>query len=169
MSDQQTSPGQTFSLQKGRYVFVDQINEELAEGAVVPFLSANAICILQKDDLLHGLTEKVNLSDLILKQSTYIDENGKMIEAHKLYTWPRNLGSTTGWTAAKKDFLNQYILNFPIEIISLQESNGVTWKYITPEEFKHFPSNIDSTDEFQHFASHQHEYFFLRRPIQEPK
>ena len=169
MSDQQTSPGQTFSLQKGRYVFVDQINEELAEGAIVPTLSAKAICIIEKNGLLHGQANKINLSDLILKQSTYIDGNGKMIEAHKLYTWPRNLGSTTDWTAAKKEFLNQFILNFPIEVISLQESNGVTWKYITPEEFKRFPDDIPADPDFKHFACHKNEYFFLRRPIDQPK
>jgi len=168
-SNQPIPSCQTLLLQKGRYVFVDQLTEELAEGAIVPTLSAKAICIIEKNGLLHGQANKINLSDLILKQSTYIDGNGKMIEAHKLYTWPRNLGSTTDWTAAKKEFLNQYILNFPIEVISLQESNGVTWKYITPEEFKRFPDDIVADPDFKHFASQKNEYFFLRRPIDEPK
>jgi len=168
-SDQPIPSSQTFLLQKGRYVFVDQLTEELAAGAIVPTLSAKAICIVEKNGLLHGQIDRINFSDLILKQSTYIDGNGKMIEAHKLYSWPRNLGSTTDWTTAKKEFLNEYILNFPIEVISLQESNGVTWKYITPEEFKHFHDDIPAGSDFKHFASHKNEYFFLRRPIDEPK
>jgi len=168
-SDQPNPKNPTLLLQKGRYVFVDQLTEELAEGAIVPILSAKAICIFDKEGVLHGLIGQINVSDLILKQSTYIDAKGKMIEAHKLYTWPRNLGSTTDWTSAKNEFLNQYILNFPIEVLSLQESNGVTWKYITPEQFKNFPGDISGSPDFQQFANNKNEYYFLRQPKEEPK
>ncbi len=84
-------------------------------------------------------------------------------------TWPRNLCSTAAWTAEKLEFINQFILNFPIEVISLQESNGLTWKYITPENFKDFPADIVATPDFQDFAAHKEEYFFLRRPVNIPK
>lgn len=156
-------------IQKGKYVFIDELKQEQPEGVSVPFFTAKAIMILEKDGILSGEIATVNVSDLILKQSSYLDETGKVIEAHKLYTWPRNLGSTPGWAAAKQEFLNQFILNFPIEIVSLQESNGVTWKYITPENFKDLPENIQGSVDFQEFASHKNEYFFLRRPMNEPQ
>lgn len=156
-------------LQKGKYVFIDNLEQEHPQGVSVPFFTAKAIIILEKDGVLSGEISTVNVSDLILKQSSYLDETGKIIEAHKLYTWPRNLGSTPGWAAAKQEFLNQFILNFPIEIVSLQESNGVTWKYITPENFKDFPETIQGSADFQEFTAHKNEYFFLRRPVNEPK
>jgi hypothetical protein len=156
-------------LQKGKYVFIDELQEVYKEGLSVPFFSAKAILMIEKDGKLSGDIQTVNISDLILKQSSYLDETGKIIEAHKLYNWPRNLGSTKEWSASKQEFLNQYILNFPIEVLSTQESNGVTWKYITPENFKDFPEHIQRTASFQGFADHKNEYFFLRRPINEPK
>jgi len=156
-------------LQKGKYVFTGNLQEVYKEGASVPFFSATAILIIEREGKLLGDIQTVNISDLILKQSSYIDENGKTIEAHKLYTWPRNLGSTKEWSASKNEFLNQFVLNFPIEVLSTQESNGVTWKYITPENFQNFPADIRGTSSFQEYASHKNEYFLLRRPLKEPK
>lgn len=163
------SPESPLLLQKGKYVFVDELKEIFKEGASVPFFAAKAIMISENDGLLSGDIKMVNISDLILKQSSFIDETGKVTEAHKLYIWPRNLGSTKEWTANKQEFLNGFILNFPIEILSTQESNGVTWKYITPESFKDFPGDIQASASFQEFAGHKNEYFFLRRPVNEPK
>jgi len=156
-------------LQKGKYVFTGEAEEIQQEGMSVPFFCAKAIIINEKDGNLSGDIQAVNISDLILKQSSYIDAAGKTIEAHKLYIWPRNLGSTKEWTASKKEFITQFILNFPIEILSLQESNGVTWKYITPENFKDFPEEMQGSADFRDFADHKNEYFFLRQPISEPK
>jgi len=156
-------------LQKGKYVFIDELKEEQVTGSPIPYFSAKAIIIAKKDKKITGDIGTVNLSDLILKQSSYIDETGKIIEAHKLYTWPRNLGSTLEWTAAKQEFLNHFILNYPIEIISLQEERGVTWRYITPENFKQIPEDIRASSSFQEFAAHRSEYFFLRRPLYSPK
>ena len=157
------------SLKKGKYVFIDSLKEEQDENASVPFFTAKAIIIAENHESFTGDIAVLNLSDLILKQSAYIDENGKITEAHKLYTWPRNLGSTPQWTAAKHEFLNQYILNFPIEVLSLQESNGVTWRFITPENFKKTPANIKTSPEFEEYLANQAEYFFLRRPLKDPK
>lgn len=169
----QNTPQQTtespLPLQKGRYVFIDELKEVYINDAIVPIFSAKAIIINEIDGSLSGDIETVNISDLILKQSSFLNENGSIIEAHKLYVWPRNLGSTKEWTASKQEFLNQFILNFPIQILSLQESNGVTWKYITPENFKESAENIQGSASFQEFASHKNEYFFLRQPIHSPK
>jgi hypothetical protein len=164
-----TQPAAPLVLQKGKYVFIDELQEVYKEGVSVPFFTARAILISGSDEQLYGDIQTVNVSDLILKQSTYIDETGKNIEAHKLYTWPRNLGSTSQWSAAKHEFLTQYILNFPLEIIAAQDPNGVTWRYITPENFKDFPADTESSVSFKEFASHKNEYFFLRRPVNEPK
>ena len=157
------------SLQKGKYVFIDHLQEVFKEGASVPFFSATAIMVIEKEGELIGDIQTVNISDLILKQSSYVDENGKTIEAHQLYTWPRNLGSTIEWSASKQEFLNQFVLNFPIEILSVQESNGITWKYITPENFKNTTGDIRGSVGFQDYADHKNDYFFLRRPLNTPK
>ncbi|MCX2480093.1 hypothetical protein OQY15_13415 [Pedobacter sp. MC2016-15] len=163
------SPNPFQLLKKGKYVFTDLLEEKQDPNASVPYFTAKAIIIEENPDNFTGDVAHVRLSDLILKQSSYIDENGKIIEAHKLYTWPRNLGSTPQWTAAKQEFLNQFILNFPIEILSLQEHGGVTWRFISPEQFKKLPANINASPEFQDFAAHKNDYFFLRQPLNEPK
>lgn len=168
-SDQELSAKKPILLRKGKYVFIDDLKEETNMGSSIPYFSAKAIIIGEKDGQTTGDIATVNLSDLVLKQSSYVDENGKTIEAHKLYIWPRNLGSTAQWTAAKQEFLNQFVLNFPIEILSLQPENGVTWRYITPENFKKFPADIQASAGFEEYAAHKEEYFFLRRPIHEPK
>jgi len=166
---QDQHPNSLQLFKKGKYVFTGLLKEEQDKNASVPYFTAKAIMIQENHDTFTGDIAILKLSDLILKQSTYIDENGKQIEAHQLYTWPRNLGSTPQWTAAKYEFLNQYILNFPIEVISLQESNGITWRFITPEQFKKIPSGISATPGFEDFVAHQNEYFFLRRPVSEAK
>ncbi|MBB6500081.1 hypothetical protein [Pedobacter cryoconitis] len=169
MSSEDQPAAAILLFNKGKYVFTDNLTEVHPEGVSVPFFSAKAILITTENDQLHGDIAAVKISDLILKQSSYIDENGKVLEAHKLYTWPRNLGSNAQWAACKREFLDEFVLNFPIEIISLQESGGVTWRYITPENFKNFPGDIQASSGFQEFARHQGEYFFLRRPLNEPK
>jgi hypothetical protein len=166
---QEYEPGSLQLLKKGKYVFIGLLKEEQDKNSSVPYFTAKAIMILEDHGIFTGDIGILKLSDLILRQSTYIDENGKMIEAHKLYTWPRNLGSTAEWTAAKQEFFNQYILNFPIEVLSLQESNGITWKFITPEQFKKIPAEIDARPAFQEYVTKQEEYFFLRRPLNEAK
>ncbi|MET1054571.1 MAG: hypothetical protein ABWY16_04625 [Pedobacter sp.] len=166
---QEHNENQPQLLKKGKYVFVGLLKEEQEKNASVPYFTAKAIMIEQNHDTFTGEIAVLKLSDLILRQSTYIDENGKLIEAHKLYTWPRNLGSTAEWTAAKYEFLEQYILNFPIEVLSVQESDGLTWRFITPEQFKKTPAGIQASAEFQDYAAHQDQYFFLRRPVSEPK
>jgi len=156
-------------FKKGKYVFTGALTIVQEEGASVPYFSAEAIAIIEKDGKFEGDVVNVKLSDLILKQSSYIDENGKVLEAHKLYVWPRNLGSTTQWTAGKEEFLNEFVMNFPIDVLSLEESNGVTWKYITPEEFKDIPEGINSSVSFKEYREHMDEYFFLRRPLKDVK
>ena len=169
MSSKDQNSANVLTFQKGYYVFTDHLEEVHPEGASVPFITAKAILITTNDDSIKGDIATVKMSDLILKQSTFIDDDGKVVEAHKLYVWPRNLGSTKEWTANKLEFLNEFVLNFPIEIISLDESNGLTWKYITPENFKKIPEGIEASSSFQEYAAHQSEYFFLRRPLKEPK
>jgi len=163
------SSAKAVQLQKGKYVFTELLHTDYHEGSSIPFFYAKAISIIQKEQSFIGDIGAVNLSDLILKQSTFIDEHGKSIEAHKLYTWPRNLGSTNEWTASKREFLEEFIMNFPVEILSLQDQNGVTWRYISPENFKALPQEIHMSEAFKGYAEHQGEYFFLRRETEEPK
>ncbi|KIO76358.1 hypothetical protein TH53_15530 [Pedobacter lusitanus] len=169
MSSKDQHPANVLTFQKGKYVFTDHLKVVHPQGLSVPFLTAEAILITDNNGSPKGDIATVKVSDLILKQSTFIDDDGRSLEAHKLYVWPRNLGSTQEWTANKLEFLNQFVLNFPIEIISSDESNGVTWKYITPEYFKKIPEAIEASADFQEYAAHQSEYFFLRRPLKEIK
>lgn len=157
-------------LQKGKYVFIDQLSVIENSGSSVPFIVAKAIVVAENKGGFRGdIPAAVKLSDLILKQSVYIDENGRSLEAHKLYTWPRNLGSTSEWTACKQQFLQEFVLYFPIEVLSVQGNDGVTWRFITPENFKKLPEGIEGSESFQEFAAHTEDYFFLRRPIVVPK
>lgn len=156
-------------LQKGKYAFIDLLTEQKEEQDIVPYFSAKAIAITEKEGKFYGDVALFKLSDLILKSSVYIDEQGKNIEAHKLYIWPRNLVSTAEWTAAKQQFLNDFVLFFPIEVLSVQEYGGVTWRFITPENFKNLPAGIAGSESFQEFASNPDDYFFLRRLVDGPK
>jgi len=156
-------------FQKGKYAFIDLLTAQQEENSTVPYFSAKAIAITEKEGKFYGDIVLVRLSDLILKNSVYIDEHGQHIEAHKLYTWPRNLGSTEEWTAAKQQFLNDFILFFPIEVLSVQEYGGVTWRFITPENFKNLHEGIAASKSFQEFACNPDDYFFLRRIANEPK
>lgn len=156
-------------LQKGKYVFTGNLKEGQSAQANVPFFYAEAIVITEENGEFKGDIVPVNVSDLILKQSDFIEDTGQVIEAHKLYVWPRNLGSTAQWSASKTEFLNEFVLNFPIEIINTKESNGLVWKYITPENFKKLPEGIQGSAAFDDYVKHQNEYFFLRRPPKEPK
>lgn len=156
-------------LEKGKYVFIDELDTAYQEGSAIPFFFAKAIFMVEREGIIQGELRNVNISDLILKQSSYINEQQQLIEAHKLYIWPRNLGSTNEWTAAKREFLNEFVMNFPIQILSLQENNGVTWKHISPETFKKTPESIVATPEFEQYNATKESYFFLRRPITEPQ
>jgi hypothetical protein len=169
MSDQAGKEQPRSYITKGKYVFTDELTEVQNPDMSVPYFTAKAIMITADKDEIFGDTGVVRISDLILKQSTFIDEHGKHTEAHKLYIWPGNLGSTKEWTAGKREFLTEFVLNFPLEVLSVQESNGVTWRYITPENFKKFPEDISASQSFREFAEHRKEYFFLRRPLDTPK
>lgn len=155
-------------LHRGKYVFTGQLMIQHHEGLSVPYLIAEAIAIQKVQDGVKGDITFFRVSDLIQKSSSFVDEDGKIIEAHKLYTWPRNLGSTVEWTAAKQSFITDFILNFPIEVISLQDG-GVTWKFITPENFKNTPTDIVATTAFRKYLQEQDQYFFLRRPLNNPR
>jgi hypothetical protein len=168
-SSENTASKKIALLEKGKYVFIDELDTAYQEGSAIPFFFAKAIFMAEREGVVEGEIRNVNISDLILKQSSYVDEQKHLVEAHKLYVWPRNLGSTNEWTAAKREFLNDFVMNFPIEILSLQEHNGVTWRYISPENFKKIPEELVATPEFEAYRAAKETYFFLRRPINEPR
>ena len=59
-------------LKKGKYVFTGALTIVQEEGASVPYFSAEAIAIIEKDSEFEGDVIHVKLSDLILKQSSYL-------------------------------------------------------------------------------------------------
>lgn len=155
-------------FKKGKLVFIDHLQQHTPEGDSAPYFTASALVIAEKNGQYFGTVEELNISDLILKQSSFIYDGVNSREAHKLYTWPRNLGDMEAWAKSKKEFLEQHVLNFPIQIQSVQGKHHVTWEYITPEQFKKTPEDIHSSEAFQHYLDHIQEYFFLRKERRDP-
>lgn len=152
-------------LQKGKYVFINNLFTSELTDNTVPDLYAEALQLSLQEGTLYGDRALTGLHELISRQSVFITEDGQPVEAHKLYTWPRNLGSTAEWTACKQDFLQAHVLNYPLEVLSVQDNGGLTWTYITPENFKDFPDDLPGSAGFREFAKNRKEYFFLRRPL----
>lgn len=167
MSDKNLQSLNTFTT--GKYVFTGNLQERLLAENPVPVIWADGLRMHLSDGKQVGDSGRFPVSDLILKSSVFLEDDGRKLEAHKLYTWPANLGITKHWTAAKTSFLQEFILNFPIEIISVHPEQGLTWKFITPEQFKKFPENFEAKSAFKDFFAHPETYFFLRRPLQDPK
>ncbi len=155
-------------FKKGKLVFTDALQEESSAGLNIPYYTAQALVISEQDGQYLGAVEELKISDLIQKTSTFVKDGVIKMEAHKLYTWPANLGDHQAWSESKKRFLEKHVMNFPIRIISVLEDNHITWEFISPEEFKKVPTDLKATPEFQNYLDHQHEYFFLRQPMDRP-
>lgn len=152
----------------GKYVFTGSPVPRIGTNSPVPVLWADALRIYQPDKFPVGDSGQFPLSDLILKASVFVEQGGKKVEAHKLYTWPRNLGSTADWTKAKTEFLLEFVLNYPLEILDVHAEQGLTWTFITPENFKKLPDELHPEGEFITFYREPETYFFLRKPVNLP-
>ncbi len=155
-------------FKKGKLVFTDNLKEENSPGLNIPYYTASALVITQQNDGHVGSVETLNISDLILKTSSYVYDGTNSQEAHHLFNWPSNLGDSKAWSESKRIFLHQHIMNFPIQIIDVTEENHITWKYITPEVFKNTPQNLQASPEFQYYLDHIQAYFFLRKDRNDP-
>ena len=155
-------------FKKGKLVFTDELQQDSLPNGVAYF-TAKAIVITTDHSHARGDIETLKVSDLILKQAKFVTDGVNTIEAHKLYSWPAQLGDNNAWAASKTAFIEEHILNFPIEIISVDEEHHPTWTFITPEEFKKFPEGLDTSPAFQEYLDRQETYFFLRKERNDPK
>ncbi|MET3113753.1 hypothetical protein AAKU52_001482 [Pedobacter sp. CG_S7] len=155
-------------FKKGKLVFIEALKEESTIDLAVTYFTAKALVISEKDGEYYGTVEVLNISDLIQKTSIYVYDGLNTREAHKLYTWPVNLGDSKSWGESKRIFLEQQVLNFPINILAVQEEKYLTWEFISPEQFKNIPSGLQASPEFQNYLDHKEEYFFLRKERNEP-
>ena len=155
-------------FKKGKLVFTEDLQEQQSTSSGVSYFTAKALVIAEADGQYYGAVESLRISDLIQKTSSYIYDGLSRREAHKLYTWPANLGDNTAWAESKRIFLMQHVMNFPIHIISVAGENEITWEFITPEQFKTIPENLVASPEFQNYLDHQDDWFFLRKEKNEP-
>ena len=155
-------------FKKGKLVFTGDLQEEHTVELNIPYFTATALVIAAENGKYTGTVERLKISELIQKTSSYIEDGVNAREAHKLYTWPANLGDHKAWSESKRIFLLQHVMNFPINIIAVQEQNHLTWEFITPEEFKIIPPGLKASPEFQQYLDHQDEYFFLRKDRNDP-
>ena len=155
-------------FKKGKLVFIEDLKEETSPGLNVTYFTAKALVIAASDGQYIGTVETLKISELIQKTSCYVHDGVHQREAHKLYTWPANLGDHQAWSKSKRIFLMQHVMNFPIRIIAIPPENHLTWEFITPEQFKNIPAGIQASPEFQHYLDQQQAYFFLRKEKNEP-
>lgn len=155
-------------FKKSKLVFLDHLQQHYPKDGGAAYFTATALVIAEHDGKYTGSRETLRISDLILKQSSFIYDGTHTREAHKLYTWPKNLGDMEAWAASKKIFLEQHILNFPIRIQSVQDEHHLTWEFITPEQFKKTPQDLQASADFQEYLDHSQEYFFLRKERNDP-
>jgi hypothetical protein len=155
-------------FKKGKLVFIDGLQEQSTPESNTPYFTAKALVIAEEDGQFFGSVEVLKISDLIQKSSNYVYDGVNSREAHRLYTWPANLGDNKAWSESKRIFLSQHVMNFPIQILSVQQENQITWEFITPEKFKKTPEGLQATPEFQQYLDHINEYFFLRKERNDP-
>ena len=156
-------------FKKGKLVFIDTLQQELDQNTGIPYFTARALVITNDDASSTGSLQTLKISDLISKLSTFIYDGVNSREAHKLYTWPINIGDNSAWAESKKSFIERHVMHFPIRIHQVEDENQITWEFITPEEFKKSPANLQASPDFQHYLDHQAEYFFLRKEIIDPE
>ena len=116
-------------LSVGKYLFFGSPVQEEGQNVMVAGFSAKAIGIPSKESVTAASIQDYDISPLISKRSTHLLED-KLIEAHKLYTWPANLGDPKAWASSKYLFFEQHLINQPIEVLNVSEDQQITWKFI---------------------------------------
>ncbi|WP_432708626.1 hypothetical protein [Pedobacter sp.] len=156
-------------FKKGKLVFTDSLQQKKDPETNVPYFTARALVIAEDDDHTTGSIETLKITDLISKMSHFVYDGVNSREAHKLYTWPVNLGDSNAWAESKRSFLEQHVMHFPIRLHKVENEDELTWEFISPEEFKKSPPDLQASADFQHYLDHQAEYFFLRKERNDPK
>lgn len=121
-------------LRTGKYLFFGSLLKLESQNVMVAGFSAKAIGIFSNRSEAAAIQE-YDISPLISKRSTHLHEE-KFIEAHKLYTWPVNLGDPQSWASSKYRFFEQHLMNQAIEVLNLSEDQQITWKFIPLSYFQ---------------------------------
>ncbi|WGQ10294.1 hypothetical protein QG516_01335 [Pedobacter gandavensis] len=116
-------------LSTGKYLFFGSPVQQEGHNVVVAGFSAKAIAIQSHESGAAASIQEYDISPLISKRSTHVIEE-KLIEAHKLYTWPANLGDPKAWASSKYLFFEQHLINQAIEVLNVSEDHQITWKFI---------------------------------------
>lgn len=122
-------------LAPGKYLFFGSPTQLEGQNHLVVGFSANALGIVNTEFGSLAAIQEFDISPLLAKSSTHLVEE-KAIEAHKLYTWPANLGDPKGWASSKQLFFEQHLMNQAIEILKVQEIQQITWKFIPASSFR---------------------------------
>ncbi|MCX2453920.1 hypothetical protein OQX61_21815 [Pedobacter sp. PLR] len=122
-------------LTTGKYLFFGKPARVEGQNIMVVEFSGTALGITNSESVLHAAVQEFDISPLLSKTSTHILEE-KPIEAHKLYTWPANLGDPKAWASSKQLFFEQHLMNQPIEVLNVQENQQITWRFIPVTVFR---------------------------------
>ncbi|WP_316838805.1 hypothetical protein [Pedobacter gandavensis] len=122
-------------LTTGKYLFFGSPYTQEGQNLFVIEFKASAVGIHNDASGIRASVQDYNISPLLSKTSSHVLEE-KIIEAHKLYTWPANLGDPKAWAASKQSFFEQHLINHPIEIMMVLEEQHITWKFIPLSDFK---------------------------------
>ncbi|MBB2147760.1 hypothetical protein [Pedobacter gandavensis] len=122
-------------LTPGKYLFFGSPSQLEGQNHLVVGFSAKALGITKNESGIHAAIQQFDISPLISKISTHILEE-KSIEAHKLYTWPANLGDPKAWASSKQLFFEQHLMNQAIEVLKVLEDQQISWKFIPISSFR---------------------------------
>jgi hypothetical protein len=156
-------------FKKGKLVFIENLQQENDVHSGIPYFTARALVVSEEAGEISGSVQTLKASDLISKLSRYRYDGVNSREAHRLYTWPVQLGDNQAWADSKKAFLEQHVMNFPIRILQVVNENELSWEFISPEEFKKPTPGLLASAEYQHYLDQQDAYFFLRKDKNVPK
>ncbi|WP_316821824.1 hypothetical protein [Pedobacter gandavensis] len=122
-------------LRTGLYLFFGTPSAHEGQNTMVTGFSATAIHISKDEADSKVSVEEYHIHSLLAKTSDHM-LGEKSIEAHKLYTWPANLGDPKAWAYSKQSFFEQHLMNQAIEILNVGAAAQITWKFIPLAKFK---------------------------------
>lgn len=118
-----------------KYLFFGVPQHLESQNIMVVQFSASALAILPGQLGLNASIQQYEIGPLLSKRSTHLKED-QSFEAHKLYTWPANLGDPQAWANCKRQFFETHLINHPIEILNVIDEQQIVWKFIQESEFR---------------------------------
>lgn len=122
-------------LTTGKYLFFGAAQHLEGQNIMVVQFSASALAIQPDQSRLSASIQHYEIGPLLSKRSTHLKED-QSLEAHKLYTWPANLGDPQAWANSKRQFFETHLISHPIEILNVMDEQQIVWKFIPESEFR---------------------------------